>query len=89
MKRMWKTKGGKRYKIREMGDVHIRNCISMLERYNNHRLFQAESFGTYLRGEQAIFSHEAMMRRLYDYGFEDEIDDYIFSFQQELERRRG
>jgi len=88
MKRIWKTKGGKRYKIREMGTQHIKNCIALLERYDKHRIFQAESWGTCLKGEQAIYAHEAMMRGLYDYGFEDEVDDYIFSFQQELERRQ-
>jgi len=89
MKRIWKTKAGEKLRIREMTTQHINNCIAVLERYNNRRLLQAESFGMCLHGEQAIFSHEEMMWKLYDYGFEDDVDDYIFSFEQELERRIG
>ena len=89
MKRIWKDKQGNKHKIKEMETQHIRNCIALLKRFNDHRLLQAESFGAFFHGEQAIFSHEEMMRGLYDHGFEDDVDDYIFSFEQELEKRIG
>ena len=87
MRRTWTTKDGTKIKIKDMESSHIKNCIAMLEKY--HR--QEEELGWMaiggLHGDMAIEAAENAMLNLEENGFEDKAEEFIFSFEQELERR--
>jgi hypothetical protein len=87
MRRTWTTKDGTKLKIRNMETSHIKNCIRMLERYHeNERALGWGAIGG-LSGEMAIEAAESAMLSLEENGFEDKADEFIFAFEQELERR--
>ena len=87
MKRVWKTKDGKRLLIKDMKTSHIKNCIYLLERNHLAMLDQIISFSSGFMGEMAMALAENTMLDVMENGFEDELDDYIESFKMELEKR--
>ena len=66
---------------------HIQNCINLLERYHDALLAQGYSAIAGLRGEMAIEAAENAMAHIERSGFEDVAEEFIFAFNQELERR--
>lgn len=88
MRRTWTTKDGTKLRIRSMETSHIRNCIRILERYHKNELMKGYAAIDGLRGEMAVESAETAIRDIEENGFNDEADEFIFAFEQELERRR-
>jgi hypothetical protein len=87
MRRTWTTKNGTKIKIKNMETSHIKNCIRMLERYHGYEEYLGWTAIDGLRGEMAIEAAESAMLSLEENGFEDKADEFIFAFEQELERR--
>ncbi len=87
MKRIWKTKTGGKIRIKDMSTEHIKNCIKLLERYNTHRLHNLLSFQESLVGKQAIIHCENCIEEVLENGWEDKSEEYILSFEKELEKR--
>jgi len=88
MRRTWKTKDGTKIKIKDMESSHIKNCIRMLERCHEHEKYLAWTATGGLTGEMAIEAAETAMLSLEENGFNDRADEFIFAFEQELERRQ-
>ncbi len=90
MKRIWKTKGGQRLKIRDMETSHIINCVRILHRHNMARLAQMYSIADMLHGEEASLCLERDICSIEEDGFgeNDLAEQYLFAFQEELERRK-
>jgi hypothetical protein len=78
--RVWKTKSGKKMKIKDMESSHIRNCISLLDRakINQERNFQmiCDFFDLDLEPDD---SPPVVLGIL---------DEYILVFKDELKRRQ-
>jgi hypothetical protein len=89
MKRVWTTKNGTKLKIKDMTTHHITNCIALLERYHSTQLHNAHSFLNTLHGEMAIETMENNIASLEEDGWQDKAEEYIDSFQKELERRKN
>lgn len=70
-----------------MSTLHIRNCIRMIERYNAARIWNMHLLASMLQGEMAVDAAESDIAHVEAYGFEDWAEDYIYAFEQELERR--
>jgi len=87
MKRGWKTKSGQKLKIKDMSTEHIKNCISLLNRYHSAKLNSFYAFGNLLTGDEAQVTFDDVLEDLYENGWEDRAEDYICSFEKELERR--
>jgi len=88
MRRTWKTKDGTKIKIKDMESSHIKNCIRMLERCHEHEKYLGWTAIGGLTGEMAIEAAETAMLSLEENGFNDRADEFIFAFEQELERRQ-
>jgi len=87
MKRIWKTKSGQKLKIKDMSTEHIKNCINLLNRYHSAKSNSLCAFGNMLTGEIAQAHFDDMLEDLYENGWKDKAEDYIHSFQNELNRR--
>lgn len=87
MKRIWKTKSGQKLKIKDMSTEHIKNCIGLLNHYHSAKSNSLCAFGNMLTGEIAQAHFDGMLEDLYENGWEDKAEDYIYSFEKELERR--
>lgn len=85
MKRKWTTREGIKLKIRDMKTSHIKNCIKMLHRYHAKELFNLYSMPVF--GEMAELDLENGIQDIEENGWEDEAQEYIDSFEAELQRR--
>ena len=72
-----------------MSTEHITNCIALLNRYHSAKTKSLCQFGNMLTGEVAIATFDDMMEDLYENGWEDKAEEYIFAFEEELKRRVG
>ncbi len=89
MKRVWKTKGGKKLKIRDMATSHIQNCIKVLKKYNNRKVSEILSLPI-PNGEEAACALENAIDEFIETGCElaNLAEEYIESFEAELHRRQ-
>jgi len=87
MKRIWKTKSGQKLKIKDMSTEHIKNCIGLLNRYHSAKSNSLCAFGNLLTGKIATAHFDDMLEDIYENGWGDKAEDYIDSFERELERR--
>lgn len=87
MKRVWVTKDGQHLKIRDMETSHIKNCIRFLERYHDAKAYEVAALPCFFIGEQAQFHAEQAWDDYVENGFEDEAQEFIDSFKDELSRR--
>ena len=90
MKKTWKTKEGKKLKIKDMTTGHIQNCIKLLEKYDSHCFLNAYKFLDSLHGEIAIETMENNIASAEENGYiNEEAQEYIESFENELQRRKN
>ena len=89
MKRIWITRDGRKLKIKEMETSHINNCISMLKRIQSNQLKSMYDYSMCLNGEMAILEMEQAIEQIEEEGMEGIEQDYIDSFENELEKRWG
>lgn len=89
MKRVWRTKDGKRIRIRDMATSHIQNCIKVLQKYNKRKVSEILSLPT-PNGEEAAFALENAIDDFLETGCElaNLAEEYIDSFEAELHRRQ-
>ena len=90
---MWKTATGRKIKIVDMTDYHLRNTIKMLEQYAKHMEHQTIQAGENLlctmQGEMAIMSIEDDLDRLYNRGLDPaDISPVYCKLIAEAERRK-
>ena len=90
---MWTTATGRKIKIVDMTDSHLRNTIKMLEQYAKHMEQQVinagESMLYSLQGEMAIESVEKDLDRLYQNGLDPcEISPIYCKLIAEANKRR-
>jgi hypothetical protein len=51
--KMWKTRSGRKIRIKDMDDSHLMNSIRMLERMHGHSVSELYSLSCFIQGEQA------------------------------------
>lgn len=88
MKRIWITKTGQQLKIKDMTTEHIKNCIKVLHRYHSAVQSSMCDFGNLLQGEIAQETFDNQLADLYENGWEDKAEEFIYTFEQELEERK-
>lgn len=66
--KMWKTKTGKKIKIRDMSDSHLKNTVLMLRRNHSRETSEAYIFAGCLQGEMAQLDADNMIQRMEDEG---------------------
>jgi len=89
IKRYWRTKDGERLLISKMTTSHIKNCLRMINNYQERRIIAIGEQGTYLHGEEASYMFDHMYDYLLENGFDenDTTQQFIFSFENELLKR--
>jgi len=89
MKKVWKTKDGKKLKIREMATSHIQNCIKILNKYNKRKTSEILSLPEPF-GEEAARTLDSAIAEFIESGLElnNLAEEYIESFEAELRRRQ-
>jgi len=87
-KRYWIISSGERLLITKMTNVHIKNCITFLERYHDNITYAMWNMFSFFNGEQAIDQLESDITQIEDHGFNDEAQDYIDTFKNELRKRK-
>ena len=87
MKRVWKAKNGIKFKIKEMTTSHIKNCIAILQRYHEAKRQEMYAIQSFVTAEQATIHIDNALLDIEENGFEDDADEYILSFENELSKR--
>lgn len=87
MKRIWVTRDGRRLKIKDMTTYHIKNCISLLDRYHLNKLYSICSLGNSFLGEVAEQVFDNAVEGILQDGWKDKAQEFIDSFNKELQRR--
>ena len=85
MKRVWTTKNGEKIKIRDMETSHIKNCLNILNKYHSRVIVKRDSMSRMFSKYQDEIDEETDNMLLE--GFDDDAQEYINSFEKELERR--